>query len=380
MLRPRRYWEEAMSAKWIRLAIGNLAVFALLLILAELILQAIALVRPSYEVLFLQPDRTLGWKHVPGHRWQWSGHHWYANEFSVTVQSNANGFRDAERAEAKPPGVRRVALLGDSFIEAVQVPMDQTASQRLEALLNAKGQARWEALNFGVSNFGQYWLTWDHKAKRFDPDVVAVLVARLHLQRTVSKFESGAFRHSSLRSLWVRPVFRLNADQLVHEPAADFEEFKAMQDEVIRTEFNGDRSRKRWQILTLHYGRWLKSRVFARHPEVATRDATDENGMRAVGLRVIKDLGLQVAARGARFVVIDVSRYFGDDAALASALEQLSRAYGFDYVPAYQDLLSASQQGVETRFRYDGHLTAEGNAILAKSVFKVLDATPAAKP
>jgi hypothetical protein len=371
-----------MSAKWLRLAVGNLAVFALLLIFAELILQAVALVRPSYEVLFLQPDRMLGWKHVPNHRWQWAGHYWYANEFSVTVQSNASGFRDVERAETKPAGVRRLALLGDSFIEAVQVPIAQTASQRLEALLNAKATERWEVLNFGVSNYGvgQYSLAWTNEAKRYDPDVVAVLVARLHLERTVSKFESGAFRQSSLRSLWVRPVFRLSADQLVHEPAANFEDFKAMQDEVIRTDFSGDRSRKRWQFITLHYAKRLKARVFAHQSDIGKRDTAYEDNLRAVGLRVIKELGAQVTARGARFVVIDVSRYFGDDADLASALEHLSRMNGFDYVPAYQDLQSASQRGIETRFRYDGHLTSEGNAILARAVFHVVEATMGAKP
>jgi hypothetical protein len=53
---------------------------------------------------------------------------------------------------------------------------------------------------------------------------------------------------------------------------------------------------------------------------------------------------------------------------------------GFDYVPAYQDLQSASQRGIETRFRYDGHLTSEGNAILARAVFHVVEATMGAKP
>jgi hypothetical protein len=56
----------------------NLAILLSLLFLLELSAQVIALLRPSYEVLYLQPDRALGWKQVPNLRWKWTGFHWYA--------------------------------------------------------------------------------------------------------------------------------------------------------------------------------------------------------------------------------------------------------------------------------------------------------------
>src|SRR6476661_2481574 len=139
-----------MLARAFRIVAINLMVFVCILLSVELALQGIALTWPSYEVLFLQPDRALGWKQVPNFQWRWAGHHWYAADFSVPVRTNANGFRDLDRATSKQDGTRRVALLGDSFIEAVQVPFESTAAQRLQQMLNASSSAapvRWEVLN-----------------------------------------------------------------------------------------------------------------------------------------------------------------------------------------------------------------------------------------
>ena len=120
----------------------NLLVLLGMLLLLEATGQFVAPIHPAHDVLFLQPDRVLGWKQVPNLRWTWAGHYWYAAEFSVEVETNSLGFRDAARALAPPPGVLRVALLGDSFIEAVQVPFASTAAQVLERKLNEPARGR----------------------------------------------------------------------------------------------------------------------------------------------------------------------------------------------------------------------------------------------
>jgi hypothetical protein len=138
-----------------------LAVAVLPILLAAVLVEAagqiVLFFHPSYEVLFLEPDRALGWKQVPGMQWTWTGVHWYAMDFSVGIQTNSRGFRDREREPAKPGGVVRIALLGDSFVEALQVPLEKTAGQLLETRLNvAHGDSkpRYEVLNFGISNYG----------------------------------------------------------------------------------------------------------------------------------------------------------------------------------------------------------------------------------
>src|SRR3990167_2272277 len=120
-----------MKAEAFKILGVNLLVFLGLLVLLEATGQIIAVIRPSYDVLFLQPDKAVGWKQVPNLRWTWAGYYWYAPNFSVEVETNPLGFRDLAREFPKPQRVSRVAVLGDSFIEAVQVPLEKTATQIL---------------------------------------------------------------------------------------------------------------------------------------------------------------------------------------------------------------------------------------------------------
>jgi hypothetical protein len=70
---------------------------------------------------FIRYDRDLGWSHKPGavSEWRYEG-------FSK-VQINSAGLRDREHALAKPPGAFRVAVLGDSMTEALQVPQQSNS-------------------------------------------------------------------------------------------------------------------------------------------------------------------------------------------------------------------------------------------------------------
>ena len=52
-----------------------------------------------------------------------------------TFRWNAEGYHDVDHDLAKPPGRARVLVVGDSFVEAVQVPLEHTFHRRLEGLL-----------------------------------------------------------------------------------------------------------------------------------------------------------------------------------------------------------------------------------------------------
>jgi hypothetical protein len=54
------------------------------------------------------------------------------------VSVNSLGFRGPEFSIEKERGVFRIAVLGDSFIEAKQVDLDKTFCHRLEGLLNER--------------------------------------------------------------------------------------------------------------------------------------------------------------------------------------------------------------------------------------------------
>lgn len=97
---------------------------------------------------------------------------WRRAPFAVELRFNSLQFRDAEFGPRRR-GVRRVAVLGDSFTEGQGVKEPDTYPRRLEALLNASGPERWEVLNWGRrgADFPRLYETFEQLLS-YDPDVV----------------------------------------------------------------------------------------------------------------------------------------------------------------------------------------------------------------
>ena len=122
---------------------------------------------------FLTPHPVYGRFHVPG----FDG--WVkTREFTSRVTINTLGLRGPERPYAKPDGVRRILVLGDSFTEAAQVAQPESAVGRLEVALNARGTDRYEVLNAGVGGWGtgQQLVYLREEGYRYQPDLVLVLL------------------------------------------------------------------------------------------------------------------------------------------------------------------------------------------------------------
>jgi len=72
----------------------------------------------------------------------------------VPVHINSLGFRGREYAREKPPGTKRIVILGDSFAFGAGAPADVIFPTRLETLLNSeKPFGPVEVLNLGVSDY-----------------------------------------------------------------------------------------------------------------------------------------------------------------------------------------------------------------------------------
>ena len=101
----------------------------------------------------------------------------YQREGGSYVRINSDGLRDREHAKAKPVDTVRIAVLGDSFTEAMHVPMEQTFWSVLERKLqecNAFPGKKVEVINFGVSGYGtgQELLTLQQRVWDYSPDLV----------------------------------------------------------------------------------------------------------------------------------------------------------------------------------------------------------------
>ncbi len=377
---------------------ASLLALTVSVLLLEIIGQTYAFLHPSYRVLAYEPDRVVGWKLVPNLRWTWAGHQWYAKDFSVDIQTNSEGFRDLDRHVMKPDGVVRIALLGDSMVEAVQVPFEKTAGYLLEKRLSADAGGKlgradsYEVLNFGISNYGvgQYLLCWEEYGRKFGPDYVFIFVAGFHLRRTVTKYEFGAFPQTNGKRLWVRPTFRLENGVLVRESARDFDDFVKLQHEVLRTEFGGERMRRRSQRLFVEdfFGQVWRSgrdvlmaaqkRFTGQEAEagewtrLAANDLNEETVLE-INLRAIEALAHEVEKQGGRLVVVDTIRFFwAGSAELSRALQRFSVARGVGYLPLSDRLLEAQRRGIATRWAHDGHFNETGNEIFAEAMYRWL--------
>src|SRR5579885_1658619 len=135
---------------------------------------------------FYEQDEYIGWKGVPGKEKRYADGRIASyltrrailngGEVVSRVKINSHGFRDKERTYEKAENTFRILVLGDSFAEGIQVPLEKTFPYILEQKLNseAEGGKRFEAINLGVSGFGtaQEYLALKHYGLKYHPDLV----------------------------------------------------------------------------------------------------------------------------------------------------------------------------------------------------------------
>jgi hypothetical protein len=151
---------------------AKLALAAAAALLALLVGEAALRIAGVSYPNFYRPDADRGWGLQPG------AAGWWRKEGQAFVRINSAGLRDQEHAVPKPPGRLRIAVLGDSCVEALQVPVERTFWKLLErqvaASCPAPASCTVEALDFGVAGYGtaQELLTLRRDVWRFQPDLV----------------------------------------------------------------------------------------------------------------------------------------------------------------------------------------------------------------
>lgn len=121
---------------------------------------------------FFEPDPVLGTRLIPGQGGWWTQEEL---EFRTPVQINREGFHDIDHVREKPAGVTRILILGDSFIEALQVPLEASVARQLQAALDPTGK-KVEVISMGISGFGTAGelLLYERFGRAYAPDIVIV--------------------------------------------------------------------------------------------------------------------------------------------------------------------------------------------------------------
>lgn len=116
------------------------------------------------------PDPTVGYRFVPNASYRWV----QEADHAIVGRINRFGWRDRDWKIAKPTGTLRVAILGDSFVEAMQVEADSTFPALAERTLSERLGRPVELMNFGRSGYTQSeeLLTLRNEVVQFHPDIV----------------------------------------------------------------------------------------------------------------------------------------------------------------------------------------------------------------
>lgn len=114
-------------------------------------------------------------------------------DVNVQFRINAQGMRaDRDYPEQKPPGVRRVVVLGDSYTMGYEVAEPQCYARVLERDLKSRGDSA-EVLNAGVSGYStaEAYLRLTREMLAYHPDVVVI---GFYGNDIVDNVRSGLFR------------------------------------------------------------------------------------------------------------------------------------------------------------------------------------------
>ncbi len=103
-------------------------------VITEMALHAIFVSHSGTSFQYRIPHPVFGWVLEPNAS--------YTNrlaEAAVPVTYNSRGWRDVEHQVENPDDVFRILILGDSFMEAYSVALEESFPRQLEALVRASG-------------------------------------------------------------------------------------------------------------------------------------------------------------------------------------------------------------------------------------------------
>lgn len=133
-------------------------------------------------------------------------------EYTSWVEVNSHGFPDVEHSYEKGADTFRILILGDSFVENLQVPLEQRFFRQLEEKLKNEVNSNVEIIAMGRGNSGTaiQYLMLKHFGVKYQPDLV------VHFFLTANDIKNNS---SDLQDDPYLPYFSLSREgELVQVP------------------------------------------------------------------------------------------------------------------------------------------------------------------
>ena len=353
--------------------------FAVLLPLTLVAMEAVLGFAGVGQQEILQPDRQIGCVHIPGKKVTWR-----LEGFSNDSFSSA-GLRDVEHQVQKPAGTLRIAFLGDSATEGLQVKMSETFAKKLEAQLIANAsdtkQKHVEVLNFGCSSYstGQELLQFDRQVAKYKPDLTVVLmVLGDTLENSVDLAHKGQAEP--------KPYFYLdhagalkeddsvllaNASKLAPNPVIDFlRRTSCLYGVWSQINFNWSLTDKLYFRLT-HLARDICKRLEGKSKAVAAPIYPPQDQLK-VTQALVASFNQRVKANQGKFALMVFPDITGSNVTWANDIAQLKtqgQSQGFDVIDLNQPFKAQKDPG---SLFLEYHFSKEGHAVVADTVLQYL--------
>lgn len=303
-------------------------------------------------------DTLLGIRYIPGAIWRFTH-----PEYTVVYAINGHGFRDkAERPISKPAGTVRVLLLGDSFTFGQGVNADETWAAVAERELGSQGHA-FDLVNAAMQGMDTHseLILLRRLVLHYDVDAVVVgfLINDLYTNRPYAPTVPPGRAAAEDGQLQDRPpsVFRRIGDfQSLHlvtlarrlvssVDAAYIALYLALPErrDYLRVPLS-DMARQQLQIT-----------------ETLVRQMAaycDSLGKPLVVLSIPQQFQVLYAKAGRANQSVDIDYY-------DRHFTRVAKRSGFTWVASQPELVAAARGSRELFHRIDGHLTADGNAVVA---------------
>lgn len=195
-VRPRKPFKSAKFLAALLVVPSVLVILTLMAVCAEVALGLVGLGDDEY----IKVDPILGITHLEN---KWVD---FRHEGFSRAKISSAGLRDIEHQLAKPTGVKRVAFIGDSKTQALQVNIEDTFARLVEDNLNgqsgkkidktapvdstAAALKKFETINFGMSSYGlvQYYVQFLSRVRQYSPDVTVVVYHIFDSTENLPKF------------------------------------------------------------------------------------------------------------------------------------------------------------------------------------------------
>ncbi len=332
---------------------------------------------------FLRVDPVLGFSLRPG------AEGWFVREGRAYIKISSQGLRDREHNITAAPDTLRVAILGNSFAEALQVPVEDTFWSHLQTDLqscSAVDSKKIEAINFGISSFStvQQLLMLKEKVWQYKPDIVVLLFMP---DTDIRKNSRAIFKSTD------RPYMTMKDNKLIEDNSfrdTDFFRFQtSLPARMLHTLINHSRVLQIINERRRTGGAQEQSGVIAESPSQETIDPvflppTSQEWTDAwdVTERAIAEMNHEATARNVRFVlfITDETRQsdLTDFQYPVARLTALGHKEGFEVVSltpsmkAYIKEHDVFLHGFKPEDKNTGHWNQEGHRVVSTVMSDVL--------